>query len=251
MLFNLVRKICTRIDRIDVKAEAPKFAEQLRKMRPSLGAELRGQGVPKEKFNETVHALSYGHLMMIKTLPNLVAEMSKMLQDGSGDPSFRCVLAVSLAYLVQPRDLLPDDLPGGYGFVDDALLLNEACALSWDMSGDTARASERRKIFQFIFTAVPDDRRELFQTAVGGLAVTLNTMRALDPMIAEMTAKAIIANPLQAIPAPGSAVAGAGYSGFDMPPGSPTYTWKSGETIGVNFPGGGGVVAGPGGVFET
>ena len=32
----------------------------------------------------------------------------------------------SLLYLVQPQDLIPDDAPGGYGFLDDCVLLHAA-----------------------------------------------------------------------------------------------------------------------------
>lgn len=249
MLFQKLDEVCARIDRMDIAVEAPRFAAQLRKMRPGLEGELKAQGIPANEVKHSIQVLSGGQLGVIKGIPTIVNEMSEMLRSGSWEPAYRCVLAASLAYLVQPNDLLPDDLPGGYGFVDDALLLHEACALSWELAGNMARAEQTRKIFQFIFIFVPDGSGELFQTAISSLAMTLNVMRLLDPVQAEMTAQMLIANPLQPIAPPtGTGAMGAPSafgSQFTNYPGyqETQYTWQDGNTIGVNFPGGGGVVS--------
>jgi len=232
---------------MDIAAEVPRFAAQLRKMRPSLKSELKAQGIAVDQHEKSFLALSAAQITVIKGIPAITTEMSKVLQAGSAEPAYRCVLAASLAYLVQPHDLLPDDLPGGYGFVDDSLLLHEACALSWEISGDKARADEKRKIFQFIFIFVPDGKQQLFQNAISGLAMTLNIMRSLDPMLAEMTTQTLIANPMQPITpqggagaVPGSSAFGSQFSSYPSGP-RPQYSWRDGNTMGVNFPGGGGV----------
>jgi uncharacterized membrane protein YkvA (DUF1232 family) len=247
MLYQMLDEIYARINKMNVAAEAPRFVAQWQKMRPNLRAELKAQGIAANQLDKSLLVLSTAQLTVIKGIPAIAAEMSKMLQAGTGEPAFRCVLAASLAYLVQPNDLLPDNLPGGYGFIDDALLLHEACALSWEVTGDMARAEEKRKIFQFIFIFVPDDSRAVFQNAISGMAQTLNLMRLLDPMMAEMTTQMLIANPLQPIAPPGGAGAVAGPSPFgthfsSFPSGQGLqYTWRDGNTMGVNFPGGGGV----------
>ena len=257
MLFQLLNRLAARINKLDVKEEAPRFAAQLRKMRPSLKTELMATGVAKGQIDNVLLALSAAHLGIIKGIPAIGGEMSKVIQAGSADPSFRCLLAGTLAYLVQPHDLLPDDLPGGYGFIDDALLLHEACALSWEVTGDMARAAEKRKIFQLVYTAVPDESRELFQSAISGMAMTLSLMRSLDPIVAEMTTQSLIANPLQPIGPQGQAGAGgrvsslgSQFTGYQGAPG-PQYSWTDGNTIGVNFPGGGGVVSDGRDIFVT
>jgi len=246
MLFQLLDKLCARINGMEAAKEAPRFVVQVQKMRPTLRADLKARGMAADQIEKSLIILSIAQLGIIKGIPEIVTEMSKMLKAGSGEPAFRCVIAASLAYLVQPKDLLPDDLPGGYGFVDDALFLHEACALSWEVAGDMKRAEEKRKIFQFIFMFVPDKSRELFQSAISGIATTLNIMRSVDPMMAEMTTQMLIANPLQPIASLGGGAAGApstfGSQFANYPGGQgPQYTWRDGSTLGVNFPGGGGV----------
>ncbi len=247
MLFHLLDKTYARINKLDTIADAPLFADQLRMMRPTIKSELKAQGILADQLDKALLILSTAQIGVIKDIPAIGAEMSKMLQAGQGEPAFRCVLAASLAYLVQPQDLLPDNLQGGYGFVDDALLLHEACALSWEITGDMARADEKRKIFQFIFTFVPDGSRKLFQNAISGLAMTLNIMRSLDPSLAEMTTQVLIENPLQPIAPQGMAgttgglsTLGSQFTNYPQMQG-PQYTWRDGNTMGVNFPGGGGV----------
>jgi hypothetical protein len=246
MLFQMLDKLYTRINKMEIATEAPRFASQLQKMRPNLKAELKAQGIAADQLDKSILVLSTTQLGIIKGIPAIAAEMFNLLKTGGGEPAFRCVLATSLAYLVQPNDLLPDNLPGGYGFIDDALLLHEACALSWEISGDMTRAEEKRKIFQYIFMFVPDGRREQFQSAISGMALMLNVMRSLDPMLAEMTTQTLIANPLQPLTpsAPTNVVGPSAYgSQFVSYPSSsrPQYTWKDGNSMGINFPGGGGV----------
>jgi uncharacterized membrane protein YkvA (DUF1232 family) len=247
MLFQMLNKIYTRINKMEIATEAPLFADQLQKMRPTLKAELKANGIAADQLEKAIFVLSATQLEIIKGIPAIAAEMVKILQAGGGEPSFRCVLAASLAYLVQPKDLLPDDLPGGYGFIDDALLLHEASAISWEITGDMARAEEKRKIFQYIFMFVPDGSREQFQSAISGMAMILNIMRSLDPALAEMTTQIMIANPLQPISPQGQAgtvggpsMYGSQFANYPNRTG-PQYSWRDGNTMGVNFPGGGGV----------
>ena len=244
MLFQLLDEVCARIDALDVMAEAPRFAAELRRRNPRLEIDVL-HDIPEIDVDMAIRLMSMGHLSLVKAIPSLVSEMRALVQSGACEPAFRCVLAATLAYTVQPRDLLPDDLPGGYGFVDDALMLHEAAALSWDVSGDMARAEDTRRKFQFIFEAVPPDRHAEFKEAVRGMAVLVNIMRMYGPELAAMTTEGLIAYPLQATGAEGGAGTAAnpfarGFTAFE-PGAPPQYTWQTGNLMGINFPGGGGV----------
>ena len=244
MLFQLLDEVCARIDALDVAKEAPRFAAELRRRNPHLEAEV-AKGIPGIDVDYLIEVMSMGHLTLVKAIPGLVREMRTLVQSGACEPAFRCLLAATLAYTVQPRDLLPDDLPGGYGFVDDALMLHEACALSWEVSGDMARAEDTRKKFQFIFAAVPQDRHAQFQEAVRGMALLVNIMRMYGPELAAMRTQELIAHPLQPTVTEGdasipTAPVARGFSVFE-PGAPPRFTWESGGMMGVNFSGGGGV----------
>ena len=52
--------------------------------------------------------------------------MIEKVQDSSIEPALRCALVGILTYLVRSEDLIPDDSPGGYGYIDACLLLRTA-----------------------------------------------------------------------------------------------------------------------------
>jgi uncharacterized membrane protein YkvA (DUF1232 family) len=247
MLFKMLNDVNEKIDKINPFTEANNFAMQLRKMRPNLKDELISQGMKQSEADNFILGMSNIQLLLIKGIPPISNEMKNMLQEGSGEPAFRCVVASSLAYFVQPHDLIPDDLPGGYGFIDDAIILYEAAALSFEILGEIERAEEERKKFQYSFNLIPDTYCSQFQDAVNNMAATLNMMRSLDPSIAEMTTQMLINDPLQPIVPQGGIGASPAMSGFGAQfinysnTNKLQYTWKDGNNMGVNFPEGGGV----------
>lgn len=253
MIYQMIEKLCTRINQINSEKELPQFISQFRKMRPNLKSELLSQGIPEEKQNTFINVISWAQMGHIKKIPSIADELSSILRSRNFASDFRCAVAASLAYLVNPNDLLPDNLPGGYGFIDDLLMLHETCALSWEIAGDMKKAEDLRKMFSFTFLFVPEGKREEFQTVINSLAMTINLMRALDPTIAEMTIQMLIQNPLQQVPQQSGSFGNLSpfasqFSGISNNY-RPTYSWQDGNTMGINFPGGGGVAADSSGVY--
>src|SRR5262249_42123952 len=99
---------------------------QLREHAPEIVADMledaRRQGnKPTEDAILTV--LSGVALASVKGIPGLAKKLVAGMNDRRIPMARRCTIASVLGYLVQPRDLLPDNLPGGYGFLDDAAML--------------------------------------------------------------------------------------------------------------------------------
>jgi hypothetical protein len=94
---------------------------------------------------------------------------------------------------------------------------------------------------------IPDQSQEQFRAAVNNLSMTLNLMRSMDPLLSEITKRTLIANPLQPVQTQGQAGAMGGHSAIGQRMASyhsapkPSYAWRSGNSMGVNFAGGGGV----------
>ena len=57
MLSQLLDKLNTRINNMNIAVEAPKFAAQMRKMRPSLESELKTQGIAQDQIEPTIQVL--------------------------------------------------------------------------------------------------------------------------------------------------------------------------------------------------
>jgi uncharacterized membrane protein YkvA (DUF1232 family) len=141
MLRELVEEKVAAIERLDVERDAPAFAQQLwahhpeafgRVQRasvpvasPPMPAPATAKGPPDTDSTDrlAVLMLARAQLRLILELPGHAAEMLALADDGRTPPHVRLVLLRALAYLVQPAELVHDDAPGGYGYVDDCIVV--------------------------------------------------------------------------------------------------------------------------------
>ncbi|MCP4602323.1 MAG: DUF1232 domain-containing protein [Proteobacteria bacterium] len=87
----------------------------------------------------------------------------------------RCALIGALGYLVQPHDLLPDKMPGGFGFVDDCMMLRAATSefLNVLPSNFTTRERERQ-FLDILAICIPMDQTSEFQGAIEGIRLAFH-----------------------------------------------------------------------------
>lgn len=203
MLFKLVNEVCSRIEDLDTEIEAPQMFDQINEARPEILQNMRQAGDPGVDQEATLRlvtlALATGVLVQIKETPAIAGLFVQKVKDNRAPAALRCALASVLAYLVQPHDLVPDDLPGGYGFIDDRAIL-QAGLIEYlklypvhGLAVDTE--ASRLNLFASILplAIVPT-----VQLAVRGISTVFQILNALPPQTAELTLQQIIANPLQA-----------------------------------------------------
>jgi uncharacterized membrane protein YkvA (DUF1232 family) len=136
MLQALVEQKVAEIRRIDVERDAAAFAQQVLARNPEPFREI-----PRPVVEALAHAepdaepdaapaarlgvqlLARAQLRLILELPEHVTEMLALVHDGHTSPHVSVALLGALAYLVQPAELVADDAPGGYGYVDDCIVI--------------------------------------------------------------------------------------------------------------------------------
>jgi uncharacterized membrane protein YkvA (DUF1232 family) len=132
MLQELVEQKVAEIRRLDVERDAVAFARQVLARNPEpfreiprSVAEALTRDVPDAEPPERRGAqlLARAQLRLILELPDHAAEMLALVHDGHTSPHVSVALMGALAYLVQPARLVHDDAPGGYGFVDDCIVI--------------------------------------------------------------------------------------------------------------------------------
>lgn len=248
MLFQLLDEVLNRISTLDPNQETARFFEQVRRSKPELFDEMIRKGAKEEVVQVIGHGIALMGLQYIKQIPEIASSMVRQIRGESTDPALGCMMTATLAYLVQPHDLIPDDAPGGFGFVDDYILLR-AGQLEF-LSNVRGRDAEVAEITQNISTMgslVPGAVKPQMQDAIEGLSTLVQLISVMPPDMQVMTTQTIIANPLQGatpqIP-PGFSP----HPGFQVRALSPQlnwegqHTWQDGDKMGVSFPGGGGVV---------
>jgi hypothetical protein len=144
-------------------------------------------------------------VFMIRGLPPLARQMAAKVQDRSISSARRCAAAGVLAYFVQPHDLIADDAPGGYGFLDDTILVRAGMLEYLNLvASPGGSADSERNMLGMLAGLTPAPVRPALQQMVTTMAAGVQILGMLEGPIAEMILAQIIANPLQPVgpPAP-------------------------------------------------
>ncbi len=248
MLFELLNDVVSKINTLDSKKDTPVLLKELKRVSPGYWESLRNnlmkKGTKKEAIKVIEQAIAAGILLKIKEIPNIVNTMVSIINDNRTNPAVRCAFVGSLALLVKPRDLIPDDAPGGYGFLDDAILLRATLIkyLNYLPPG-VSSLEEEMKILQFLSIGVPPRVLPAMQTAIVGMEYGAMLLNQLPPFLLDTTTQMLIQNPMLAeiqAPPPGMQMSDT----FQLPSqGHLTQTmagtmYTEGSNISMNFPGG-------------
>jgi uncharacterized membrane protein YkvA (DUF1232 family) len=211
MLYRQVEAICATIDQLpnlppqafvqQIAAAAPETVEQ-------LVSETRRQGRPLQR-DDAVKAVSAVGFTLVKAIPRTARAMAEKSQDQRVHPARRCAIAGILAYLVQPRDIIPDDAPGYYGYLDDTILLHAGLIEYCDTLPQGYDQNFLVHIIGYGIGLLPALARPAVQLVVGSMSQVVQLFGMMGPEIALVTLAQIVANPLQASSA---ASAPAGFS---------------------------------------
>lgn len=194
-LYTLANAISERLERLDTDAAARAFAGQLETRCPAL---FQGMPDPKEA-DRAAELLARAALVEVKGISRIVEAVLAVIDDEDTEPAVGYALAGAMAYLVQPRDLLPDDLPGGFGFVDDAILLRSAVVDFLDYLPPQLTTPEREERAMAVLGAcVPPDRMPEFRYAVEEIWLTFHALLWKSPDEVEGLLEGIIRDPLRA-----------------------------------------------------
>jgi uncharacterized membrane protein YkvA (DUF1232 family) len=207
MLSRIVNDICSQIDGLTLNEAAPALEKQLIEHAPEAVAQVikdsqRYGSNPTPHATAAVLALSaYGY---IKGIPAIARQLSEKVTDQSVPAARRAAIASVLAYLAQPGDLIPDDAPGGYGFLDDAIILRAGLVACLGSVPRSAGSIENEaKVIVFLVNLAPASVRPALQQAVTTLSHRVQVMSQLKEPMAEFILGEIVANPLKVpIPAP-------------------------------------------------
>jgi uncharacterized membrane protein YkvA (DUF1232 family) len=153
MLHALVEQKIAAIGRLAVERDATVFAQQVlahnpepfrRGPRRSTQAHTLVPGSAEAIDRLGPLLLARAQLRLILELPAHVTELLALVDDGRTPPHIRVAALHVLAYLVQPAELVHDDAPGGYGYVDDCIVI-KTMRLAMARMGVPLRLDERRE----------------------------------------------------------------------------------------------------------
>ena len=203
MLFKLLDQVVSRINALDLKKETPTFLNELKRACPNYGESLHKSMVKKGTKEEVIklieQSVALAMLKSVKDIPKIVEMMVSKINDKRTSPALCCALVGGLALLVKPRDLIPDDAPGGYGFLDDAILLRAALIEYMNvLPPDAINEEKERRYLQLLSIGIPPRVLPAMQTAITGIQLGVRILNQLPPFLLEYTTQLLIQNPMLA-----------------------------------------------------
>ena len=199
MLFGLVHQVSNTISELDPMLDAPAFVDTWLQHRP----EQREQAFPEETDPESrdlmFQMFAAGALTIVKRMPEMMDVMTQRMYSKDVDPVVQCAVATVLAYVVQPRDLIPDDAPGGYGFIDDAILLHAGYLDILSMEPPhSERFKTQEEYLSFIVNFAPSNVMNELRRTVESMESTMAVFRMLPPDALEVATGIIVDDPYSA-----------------------------------------------------
>jgi uncharacterized membrane protein YkvA (DUF1232 family) len=250
MLVDLIKRVNEAVTRLSVETALPAFVSEWLRLRPDTKAEI-AKTVPEKDdsarqmvLDGAIVSMAKGALGRIKKIPEMTSVMLERLQGQGTEAAIRCALASILAYVVQPRDLIPDNAPGGYGFLDDAVMVHAGYLDVLALQPQIEKAKPHEHYLRFLAGFMPREATAALQQTVQSLEMSLAFYRMLPADMLEATTQILISNPL--LPVNGGGADFKSSSVLLASKVTPAYTHQgkgsSGRTV-VNFPGGGGGIA--------
>jgi uncharacterized membrane protein YkvA (DUF1232 family) len=127
MLFKELNKIIATIEFYDNKEGWRAFVEEVLKQDIPKLENLRSYPFDNRHNRQvqwTKMAIGAGwYSRLIKPLPVVIEIMGAVIEEKEGPAHARATLAGALAYLVQENEIIPNQTGGGYGTLDDALII--------------------------------------------------------------------------------------------------------------------------------
>jgi hypothetical protein len=201
-LFQQVMQKLANVREFDPSRDAARYAEQLLEFRPDLFASIDG-GVESVVARMAARTIATDHLREICRLPVYVEELQRSHALGSMGAGERLVRVAALAYLVCERDLIRDDLPAGYGLIDDCINLHGAVLATpgpRPRSGLGKFMTAQLLRIRYLSLAVPNDLLKATEQTLTHAATLAARSRDLPNSVVEAAIRCIIEQPPPVFP---------------------------------------------------
>lgn len=194
-LFARLEQAVARARGLQARRDTQRFGDELRGRVPELFASLEG-GAESKQARRAADLVARKALELLAGLPAQINESAASLVDATPSaPAEALAKTAALAYVACVDDILADDLPVGYGLVDDAILLRAAelgPPTAWPEAG---QADELGTQARFLSLLLPRDTLERFDGALDDLFRMHGTYTRIPLFVLKQAARQLIEDP--------------------------------------------------------
>lgn len=192
-LFGQITRKLVAVRELEPQRDAARYAEQLLSLHPRLFARLDG-GAESVTARMAARAIALDHVREVCELPNAVEALQRSMANATMGAGERLVRVAALAYLVCENDIIRDDLPAGFGFVDDCIALRGARLATSNVLGTDHFMEDLTKV-HYLSVAVPDQLLPAVEGALAHAAELEIRTRELPNAIVELAIRELIEHP--------------------------------------------------------
>jgi uncharacterized membrane protein YkvA (DUF1232 family) len=115
---------------------------------------------------------------IVKSPVKMARRIASDLREARQDSGIQLARATILAYFVMPNDLVPDDAPGGFGYLDDVILLRVGASEALDkMFPDEDPA----RVMWLLANALPEHVIPTIGEVMTKLQESIQSIAAMNP----------------------------------------------------------------------
>ncbi|NVB39890.1 hypothetical protein G6O69_18750 [Pseudenhygromyxa sp. WMMC2535] len=251
VLFQRVMQKLVGIRELDPERDAPRYAEELLARNPALFEALEG-GASGPAAIVAAHEIARDHVREVSLLPRLCDDLQRSVSTAALTAGERLVRLMGLAYLTCGHDLIHDDLPAGYGLIDDCIALHGAAMATAALASPRYVAQQRQRI-RYLSVAVTDELREQLHAVLIRAAEVALVCEDLPDYAVELTIRDLIEAPPADLPMefglPRRSASPKLIAALALP--NPRLIEARGRSLHFRFSDGSQIHRGPGGVLET
>ena len=195
-LLDMLGRVCERIGELHGEYDAERFAGVLLARRADAFAGLPG-GAQGETAQRLALRLARKQLALVGEVPGMVEAIAASLDTPTDPPALRLMQVAALASRVNPGDLMPDDMPAGYGFVDDSIVLRAMAVTVPPLYGlDAAQVARERLVIDFHGMCVPRAIAPELVRSVQASTTLVQMLGFLPPALVEGSIRKLLDEPL-------------------------------------------------------
>lgn len=209
-LFSMVAEVADKIKILEEKETLAALAEHNLSVNPEgcekLAEEYRnearqknseiGSPVLETTSENAAKLIAVYQFTYLKTIPGLAERIMNVIDQRGADPATRVALLGALIYFVKPKDVMPDDMPGGVGFLDDGVVIysmaDEFFSILKPQKITVGDISAARYAFSF---GIAPDLKSAVEGQIEQMWKSFHLLKTTPNPMVEMILQQLITNP--------------------------------------------------------
>ncbi len=198
MLYEEIDKLIAEIKTIEPMKDGQDFLQAMTDNNANAIKKITTSPDEEDEKALDLMLLSAGCISrLIVPLPDIINKLLAVVKNPKTPSHIRCTIIGALAYFVQPHDLIPDDTKGGYGFIDDSVLIHATYIELLYIKGEDDELQACTNLSELAAGVCPPEILKPLAAAVNGITVGFQFFAKMPPKMLETTIRQIIANPYQ------------------------------------------------------